>query len=131
MISGGLATVFVSNMDGAIRFYTGVLGLSLEQRYGNHWASIKAPNGLVIGLHPASNESPAGRKGSVTIGFHLDEPIDQTVDRLKKQGVKFTKEIVNDGSSRVAHFEDPDGNEFYIIELSAEWQKYTPKSSVA
>jgi predicted enzyme related to lactoylglutathione lyase len=131
MISGGLATVFVSNMDGSVRFYTDVLGLALEQRFGNHWASIKGPNGFVIGLHPASDESPAGRKGSVTIGFHLDEPIDRAVDRLKKQGVKFTKEIVDEGSSRVAHFEDPDGNELYIIELSAQWQRQTPRSSVA
>lgn len=131
MISGGLATVFVSDMDKSVRFYTDVLGLALEQRFGNHWASIKAPNGLTIGLHPASEESPAGRRGSVTIGFNLDEPINQAVERLKKLGVKFTKDIVDEGSSRVAHFADPDGNEFYVIELSAEWRKYAPQSSVA
>lgn len=86
---------------------------------------------LTIGLHPASEQSPAGRKGSITIGFNLDEPIDQAVERLKKQGVKFTKDIFQEGASRVAHCTDPDGNEFYIIELRAEWQQYAPGRSVA
>jgi predicted enzyme related to lactoylglutathione lyase len=131
MINGGLPTIFVSDMDRAILFFTETLGLTLEQRFGNHWASIKAANGLSIGLHPASEESPAGRKGSITIGFNLDEPIDTAVERLKQQGVKFTKEIFQDGYSRVAHFADPDGNEFYIIELKSEWQEYAPNASAA
>jgi predicted enzyme related to lactoylglutathione lyase len=131
MITGGLPTVFVSDMDRAVRFFTETLGLTLEQRFGNHWASVKTSNGFSIGLHPASEQSPAGRKGSITIGFNLDEPIDKTVDRLKKQGVKFTREIFDDGSSRSAHFSDPDGNEFYVIELRAEWQKYAPQVSAA
>jgi predicted enzyme related to lactoylglutathione lyase len=129
MITGGLATVFVSDIDRSIRFYTETLGLALEQRFGDHWASVKAANGLTIGLHPASEESPAGGKGSITIGFNLDEPIDTVVDRLKKQGVKFTKEIFQDGYSRIAYFADPDGNEFYIIELKSEWQEYAPNAA--
>ena len=35
MITGGLPTVFVSDMDRAIRFFTATLGLTLEQRFGN------------------------------------------------------------------------------------------------
>jgi predicted enzyme related to lactoylglutathione lyase len=131
MISGGIPTVFVSDMDRAVHFFTEVLGLTLEQRFGNEWASVKTPGGLTVGLHPASEASPAGRKGSITIGFNLDEPIAKAVDRLKKQGVRFTKEIFEDGYSQVAHFADPDGNEFYIIELRAEWQKYAPDASAA
>jgi predicted enzyme related to lactoylglutathione lyase len=118
-------------MDRAIRFFTEILGLTLEQRFGNDWASVKAPSGLNIGLHPASEESPAGRRGSITIGFNVDEPIDSVVDRMKKKGVKFTREIFEEGFSRAAHFADPDGNEFYIIELRAEWQKYAPNSAAA
>lgn len=131
MVNGGIPTIFVSDMDRAIRFFTEILGLGLEQRFGNDWATIKTLNGLSIGLHPASEQSPAGRKGSITIGFNLDEPIDKAVDRLKKQGVKFTREIFEDGFSRIAHFTDPDGNEFYIIEFRAQWQKYAPNASAA
>jgi catechol 2,3-dioxygenase-like lactoylglutathione lyase family enzyme len=52
MISGGNATIYVSNMDSAIRFYTEILGLKLTNRFGNHWATVKAGDTLVIGLHP-------------------------------------------------------------------------------
>lgn len=89
MIRGGIATVFISDMDRAVQFYTQVLGLKLDLRFGNQWSSIKAPNRLVIGLHPASSENRAGRNGSMNIGFDLDEPIDQVVERLKKKGVSF------------------------------------------
>ena len=47
MIHGGHATVYVSNMDSAIRFYTEILGLKLTNRFGNHWATVKAGDTLV------------------------------------------------------------------------------------
>src|SRR5262249_24344355 len=68
-ISGGMPTIFVSDMDAAVRFYTETLGLKLLARYGDHWASVDGGNGLTIGLHPASAQNPAGRAGSITIGF--------------------------------------------------------------
>ena len=40
IISGGMPTIFVSNMDAAVRFYTEALGLKLLARYGDHWVSI-------------------------------------------------------------------------------------------
>jgi predicted enzyme related to lactoylglutathione lyase len=131
MISGGVATVFVSDMDRAVKFYTEVLGLKLEYRFGNHWASIKAPSGMTIGLHPASDQNPAGRKGSVTIGFSLEEPIDAVVETLKERGVKFLGPVFQDDTSRIAYFADADGNEFYFIELSGKWSQYGPQSSAA
>ncbi|MBV9406199.1 MAG: VOC family protein, partial [Acidobacteriaceae bacterium] len=48
MITGGNATVFVSNMDAAIDFYTQVLGLRLTNRFGDHWATVDAGKGLTI-----------------------------------------------------------------------------------
>ena len=41
MISGGNATVYVSNMDAAVQFYTETLGLTLTNRFGNHWATLE------------------------------------------------------------------------------------------
>jgi hypothetical protein len=51
MISGGNATIYVSNMDAAVRFYTEVLGLKLTNRFGNHWATVQAGTTRLIGLH--------------------------------------------------------------------------------
>jgi hypothetical protein len=52
-IRGGNASVYISDMDRAVAFYTEALGLPLRTRIGGEWAEIDAGDGLVIGLHPA------------------------------------------------------------------------------
>ncbi len=75
MISGGNITVMVSNMDASVRFYTEILGMKLTNRFGDHWATVDAGRGLIIGLHPASAKYPApGTKGGMLIGLEVDEP---------------------------------------------------------
>ena len=120
MISGGNITVMVSNMDASVRFYTEVLGMKLTARFGDHWATVDAGRGLIIGLHPASSKYPApGTKGGTLIGLEIDEPIQQVVDRLTGQGVRFLGPIVNDGfAGSFADFEDPDGNWIYLWETN-------------
>ncbi len=51
LISGGSPTIFVTDMDRAVRFYTETLGLGLKYRAGDHFAMIDAGGGLTIGLH--------------------------------------------------------------------------------
>lgn len=115
MISGGNATVFVSNMDAAIEFYTDVLGLKLTNRFGDAWATVEAGKGLTIGLHPASSKYPApGTKGSIVLGLEIDEPIESVVARLSGRGVRFLGAIIDDQAGKFAHLEDPDGNEMYL-----------------
>jgi catechol 2,3-dioxygenase-like lactoylglutathione lyase family enzyme len=122
-ISGAMPTIFVGDMDAAVRFYTDALGLKLLERYGNHWASIDCGHGLTIGLHPASAQSPAGRVGSMTIGFYSSEPIREAVAKLKARGVVFRGDIVDDTQLLIANFQDPDGNPFYLAELKPEYRR--------
>src|SRR5437667_3265383 len=124
MLSGGIVTVFVSDLPKAVRFYIEALGLKLVFRFGNEWASIKVGDSLVIGLHPASKDSPAGRKGSITLGLQLTEPIDKAVPVLKERGVKFRGSIVEDKGIWFAYFEDPDGNELYLADLNQAYENH-------
>jgi predicted enzyme related to lactoylglutathione lyase len=118
MISGGNATVFVSNMDVAVQFYTQVLGLKLTNRFGDSWATVEAGKGLTIGLHPASPKYPApGTKGSMMLGLEIDDSIDDVVARLRQQGVRVTGSITRDEPGNFVHLEDPDGNEIYLWEV--------------
>lgn len=134
MLSTGIATIFVSDMDRAVDFYTKALGLKLTQRYGNHWAQVDAGR-LSIGLHPASAENPAGRNGSITVGFVLATNIEDAVSTLKQRGVKFKGPVAQDpNAGKFAYFEDPDGNSLYLLELygspaeSTDWQAHEVRS---
>jgi catechol 2,3-dioxygenase-like lactoylglutathione lyase family enzyme len=120
MISGGNITVMVSNMDTSVHFYTEVMGMKLTNRFGDHWATVDAGRGLIIGLHPASPKyPPPGTKGGTLIGLEIDEPIQQVVDRLQGKGVHFLGPIVNDqGAGSFVDLEDPDGNFIYLWEVN-------------
>ena len=117
MFANGNATIFVSDMDRSVDFYTKILGLKLAQRFGNHWASVEAGK-LAIGLHPASKENPAGTNGSTVIGLELGGNIDDAVAALKLKGVRFRGPVAEDqNAGRFAYFEDPDGNLLYMIQV--------------
>lgn len=115
MISGGNATIFVSNMDAAVDFYTSALGLRLTNRFGDAWATIEAGKGLTIGLHPASPKYPApGTKGAMVLGLEIDEPIETVIERLSQKGVSIKGSITEDDVGKFATLEDPDGNRMYL-----------------
>jgi catechol 2,3-dioxygenase-like lactoylglutathione lyase family enzyme len=118
MFAAGNVTVLVSNMDASVHFYTEVLGLKLQYRFGDHWASVEVGKGLTIGLHPASEHSTAGRKGSMSIGLELSGSIHDAMRALEAKGVKFDG-IVNEGKAgSFVAFEDPDGNPLYLAQLT-------------
>ena len=119
MIDGGNATVYVSDLERAIAFYTKTLGLRLRFRAGAHWAEVEAGPTLVIGLHPASSHAPRpGTPGSVQVGLTVDEPLEDVMRVLAKRGVAFEGPMMEDSKSgnRWAFFRDPDGNVMYLWE---------------
>ena len=117
MINGGTATIFVSDFDRAVKFYTETLGMKIQYRAGNDWCSIDAGKGLIIGLHPSEPKSAKpGSRGAISVGFNITEPIEKVVAELKKRGVVFEGGIKDDGPVKLAFFSDPDGNELYLCE---------------
>jgi catechol 2,3-dioxygenase-like lactoylglutathione lyase family enzyme len=119
MFSSGNVTIYVANMDRAVRFYTETLGLRLAYRFGDHWASVELGKGLTIGLHPAREaRSESGAPGGPSIGLELEGSLEEAMKTLGARGVHFDT-VVNEGKAgKFAHFHDPDGNSLYLAELN-------------
>jgi catechol 2,3-dioxygenase-like lactoylglutathione lyase family enzyme len=117
VIRGGNATIYVTDMDRAVGFYSNSLGLQLAFRAGDHWATIDAGDGFHLGLHPAAASSPApGSPGGITVGLALDEPIEHVVATLRSRGVAVHGPIIDEGGLKLAFLTDPDGNQLYLAE---------------
>jgi catechol 2,3-dioxygenase-like lactoylglutathione lyase family enzyme len=121
MFRSGNVTIYVTNMDRAVRFYTETLGLKLAYRFGDHWASVECGKGLTIGLHP-TDAPPADAvwpsKARTAIGLELEGTMEEAMKRLESKGVQF-EGIINEGKAgRFNHFHDPDGNLLYLAELN-------------
>jgi glyoxalase/bleomycin resistance protein/dioxygenase superfamily protein len=73
MIKKANATIYVSDVESALRFYTDVLGMKVKSHWGKDFAELET-NGLTIGLHPATQSGPKpGTSGSISIGLEVDD----------------------------------------------------------
>ena len=118
MIDGGNATIYVSDINRSIEFYTKTLGLTLRMRVDDHWAEIDAGSGFIVGLHPATPHTPKpGNPGATRLGLNVTKPLDDVVSELKQKGVPIPGPIMDDGNVKLAFLADPDGNPFYLFEV--------------
>ena len=124
MFAGGIVTVFVSEMERSVRFYTDQLGLKLLQRYGNEFAMVDGGHGLTIGLHPAAASGTAGdTKSGIAIGLYLTSKIQDAMADLQRRGVTFNGPVVDEGKiGKFAYFSDPDGNSLYLAEMKEAYK---------
>src|SRR5437764_883859 len=88
--------------------YHRTVGHRLVERYGDHWATVDAGRGFIIGLHPPSPKYPApGTKGAMMLGLEVNSPIETVVQQLKDKGIRFSGDIIRDQGGAFANFEDP------------------------
>lgn len=113
----GNVTVMISNMARSLKFYTKTLGLKLQFKAPHgEWAEVKGP-GLVIGLHRTYGHGPRpGKSESLSIGFTV-RSLGKAMSLLKKKGVRFSPQIMDEGPVRLAFFTDPDGTPLYLCEV--------------
>src|SRR5688500_20166799 len=106
MISSGNATISVSNLDAAIRFYTEQLGLRRTNRVGDRWATIDAgasywtsggiAAGLTLGLRWAAPlEPPPGTTGGVGFGVETYSRIEGEAEEGKARTGRGSGAVIN------------------------------------
>ena len=118
MLHHGNTTIYVSDFDQTLAFYTETLGFDLRMRVEDHWAEVDAGGGMVIGIHPATPHAPKpGTAGSMSLGFMVEGTIEDAVEGLSERGVLFEGAIQDDGAVKLVHFSDPDGNPLYLFQV--------------
>ncbi|HKN50492.1 MAG TPA: VOC family protein, partial [Actinomycetota bacterium] len=104
LFTGGNATIYVTDLDRSVRFYTETLGLGLAFRAGDSWAQIDGGRGLSLGLHVAPPGAPQpGTIGSITVGFQVARPIDDVARELELRGVA-VRRPPSEGAAKLAFF---------------------------
>jgi catechol 2,3-dioxygenase-like lactoylglutathione lyase family enzyme len=109
----GIDTVFyqVCNMDRAIEFYEGVLGLKLLRREGRDWAELEAGN-TVLALSGELATKP--HQGGATVVLRASDIV-AVEARLAEHGVQRGR-IEDMGAAKMLQFHDPDGNEVLALQ---------------
>lgn len=97
-------------------WYVDVLGFRINHTYdGNYF--IRAANGTMIEIIPAEGERrPEKMKdpGIRHLAIDVDD-FDAAHDELKRRGVHFYTEPLNNGGNRLVFFADLDGNILHLI----------------
>jgi catechol 2,3-dioxygenase len=121
----------VADLERAIAFYTGVIGLTLMTRYGTQAAFLSAGGyhhhiGLNTWDSRGGTPPPRGHTGLYHTAFLFpDRPaLAQALARALAAGVEISG-AADHGVSEAVYFDDPDGNgvEIYRDRPQADWPR--------
>ena len=117
MVTGGNATVFITEMERALAFYSEVLGMKVASHFGNDWATVES-GGFTVGLHPKDPKQPEpGTHGAVMVGLTVDD-IEAARVKLVDGGALEVGPVVRGSGGAFVHFHDPDGNALYLWSMA-------------
>jgi predicted enzyme related to lactoylglutathione lyase len=123
-----LTSVYVDNMDKALRFYTEVLGFVKKADFSNgpyRWltvASAEEPDGTELQL--ALNDNPAAAayqkalfQQSQPAAMFFSDDVKGDYERIKARGAEFTMPPTDVTASTIAQLKDSCGNLIQITQL--------------
>ncbi len=112
--------VFVSDLDRAVEFYQGKLGLSLEMADAGHGYASFAVGPVRLGLAVAGADQRELLGRHTGVGFATDD-LKSDHERLAADGVEFTMPPERQPwGGFMALLCDPDGNVFYLDQIRDE-----------
>jgi predicted enzyme related to lactoylglutathione lyase len=104
---------YVRDLPAAIRFYSGVLGLSLSSQDTIARYDL---DGVLVELIPAEAEAQLPGGGNARLCLKVED-IELAARHLRSKGIQVgSVHAVENG--RLASFQDPDGNELVLWEYS-------------
>ncbi len=119
MFHQAVTTISVRNLEASLAFYTGVLGFRVVHRLEPEIVHLAGP-GIMLALRPIGNASSA-ESPAIHIGLFVTD-LDEARRSLEEKGVAFLGEPVDARIAKVAFFNDPDGNSFYLCQWM-QWRE--------
>ncbi len=111
--------VFVSHLDRAIQFYQGSLGLSLEFSSPEHGYASFSAGGVRLGIAVTGPDQQDLIGRHTGVGLAVAD-LEAEHARLSELGVNFTMPPTKQPwGGFMAFVADPDGNVFYLDQVSA------------
>jgi predicted enzyme related to lactoylglutathione lyase len=101
----------VCNMDRAVAFYQGVLGLELTRREGRDWVEFSVRGGT---LALSGELAVAPQRGGATVLLRTGDI--EALDRKLAEHAVQRGRIQPMGAARMLELYDPDGNEIVVMQ---------------
>jgi catechol 2,3-dioxygenase-like lactoylglutathione lyase family enzyme len=106
-------TVSTSDLDTALDFYGGVLGLPELKRWGKLPAVEFETGNLTIAVMQSDAFGIEFKPHSHPIEFHVDD-FEAAKAELESRGIEFQGDVIDSGVCFQTFFSDPDGNALAI-----------------
>ena len=127
-----LTSVYVDNLDKALRFYTEVLGFVKKADFSNgpyRWLTVAAPeepNGTELQLALSNNPAALAYQQAMfqqrqPAAMFFTDDVKGEYERIKARGAEFTMPPTAVTGSTIAQLDDSCGNLIQITQL-ARWQ---------
>ncbi len=111
----------VTDIKRAREFYEGVLGLAIaEEMMDGNWIEYAVGDNIVAIANVGAQWMPSEQGTSAALEV---ENFEQTINELRRQGVRFAAEPFETPCCHMAVVQDPDGNKLIIHKLKSEDEK--------
>jgi lactoylglutathione lyase len=116
----GFVTVFVTDFDKSLEFYTKTLGMAIDYTDNAHWAQFKSGEDVSLAIQKSTLDYV--EQGSKMVGRFLGvtlmvDDIEQQYNYLAAKGVQFTGHPKKQNwGGTLAHLKDLDGNVLTLMQ---------------
>jgi catechol 2,3-dioxygenase-like lactoylglutathione lyase family enzyme len=108
------------DVDQAVAFYEGVLGLERSKQWGNMPAHEFETGSLTIALMQSDAFGMEFKPHTHPIALQVDD-VHAAREELESKGIEFGADTIDSGVCHMAFFADPDGNALMVH------HRYAPK----
>ncbi len=111
----------VTDIKRAREFYQGVLGLAIaEEMMDGNWIEYAVGNNTLAIANVGAQWTPSDQGTGAALEV---EDFEETINELRRQGVRFAAEPFETPCCHMAVVQDPDGNKLIIHKLKPEDEK--------